>query len=201
LGETAPRPFDPLDYDTIASTVVDALLHQALAPLASLEPFRGAGIYALYYGGGFPPYAPIRLAECEVPIYVGKAVPAGTRKGIDELEPDVDQVLDKRLREHQDSIAAASNLKTEDFQCRFLCVKHLWIPLAEQVLVRRFRPAWNTVLDGFGNHDPGKGRGAMRRPRWDILHPGRTWAARLTCEQTPEEMAKLVQAHLTASAE
>jgi hypothetical protein len=199
LAETAPRPFDPLDYDTIAATVVDALLHQALAPLASLEPFSGAGIYALYYAGGLPVYAPIRLGECEVPIYVGKAIPAGARKGIDKLEPDAGQVLYRRLKEHEESIGAASNLRAEDLQCRFLCVKHLWIPLAEQVLVRKFRPVWNTVLDGFGNHDPGRGRRNMRRPRWDILHPGRTWAARLECGQTPGQMAELVQAHLKAS--
>jgi hypothetical protein len=199
LARNAPRPFDPLDYETIASTVVDALLHQPLAPLAGLEPFRGAGIYALYYGGGFPTYAPIRLGECEVPIYVGKAIPAGGRKGLNELEPDVSQVLYRRLKEHQDSIAVASNLRVEDFQCRFLSVKHLWIPLAEQVLVRKFRPVWNTVLDGFGNHDPGKGRRGMRKPRWDVLHPGRSWAAELRCDQTPEQMAGLVHAHLTAS--
>ncbi|MCX5643658.1 MAG: Eco29kI family restriction endonuclease [Phycisphaerae bacterium] len=29
----------------------------------------------------------------------------------------------------------------------------------------------------FGNHSPGAGRGAMRRPRWDILHPARLWAS------------------------
>ena len=199
MPEAETYPFDPLDYETIAATVVDALLHEPLRPLASLEPFKGAGIYAIYYGGGFGPYAPIRLPEREVPIYVGKAIPAGARKGIDALEPDVDQVLHRRLKEHQESIESATNLALEHFQCRYLCVKHLWIPLAEQVLVRKFRPVWNTVLDGFGNHPPGKGRGTMRRPRWDILHPGREWASRLQPAQTPEGMVELVRAHLTVS--
>ncbi len=199
MREAEPKPFDPLDYETIADTVVDALLHQPLRPLADLEPFRGAGIYALYYGGDFGPYEAIRLPEPEVPIYVGKAIPRGGRTGIDELDPQVGRVLYGRLGQHANSIEQASNLSLADFRCRYLCVKHLWIPLAEQVLVRKFRPVWNTVLDGFGNHAPGSGRAGTHRPRWDVLHPGRAWAMRLEPDQTPEEMAELVRAHLTAS--
>ena len=37
---------------------------------------------------------------------------------------------------------------------------------------------WTNIVDGFGNHDPGKGRHAGRRPLWDVLHPGRAWALR-----------------------
>jgi hypothetical protein len=48
------------------------------------------------------------------------------------------------------------------------------------------------VVDGFGNHDPGTGRRNMKRPRWDILHPGRSWAGRLQ----PAETAKQVIAKL-----
>ena len=43
-------------------------------------PFPGTGMYALYYLGGFPAYAPIAppVAEpAEVPIYVGRAIPRG----------------------------------------------------------------------------------------------------------------------------
>jgi hypothetical protein len=32
------------------------------------------------------------------------------------------------------------------------------------------------LIDGFGNHDPGSGRYKGVRPRWDVLHPGRSWA-------------------------
>ena len=147
MSKTEPHSFDPLDYETIAATVVDALLHEPLRSLAAVRPFGGAGIYALYYAGGFAAYAPVRLAEQEVPIYVGKAIPRGARTGLDELDPQVGQVLCARLRQHAASIEQASKLVLADFQCRYLCVKHLWIPLAEQVLVRRFRPVWNTVLD------------------------------------------------------
>ena len=199
MPDAETRPFDPLDYETIAATVVDALLHVPLQPLAGLTSFDGAGIYALYYAGGFPAYFPVRLPEREIPIYVGKAVPPGGRTGTDELDPKVGEVLHKRLKEHAESIEQTSNLALADFQCRYLCVKHLWIPLAEQVLVRKFRPVWNSVLDDFGNHPPGKGRAAMRRPRWDVLHPGRSWASKLACEQTPEQMAELVRSHFIAS--
>jgi hypothetical protein len=60
--------------------------------------------------------------------------------------------------------------------------------LAERFLVEQYRPLWNVTIDGFGNHDPGAGRLAMKRPRWDILHPGRPWAAKLTAEETFEQV-------------
>ena len=49
----------------------------------------------------------------------------------------------------------------------------------EAALIRRFKPLWNTVVDGFGNHDPGKGRYEQALSEWDALHPGRLWAKRL----------------------
>jgi hypothetical protein len=67
----------------------------------------------------------------------------------------------------------------EDFQCRFLVVDDIWIPLAESMLIEIFRPAWNMVIDGFGIHAPGKGRYGQQRSVWDSLHPGRSWAERL----------------------
>jgi hypothetical protein len=55
----------------------------------------------------------------------------------------------------------------------------VWISLAERFLVAHFKPIWNVVIDVFGNHDPGAGRRGMKRPCWDIVHPGRRWAERL----------------------
>lgn len=49
----------------------------------------------------------------------------------------------------------------------------------EAELIRRHKPLWNTVVDGFGNHDPGSGRYDQAKSEWDILHPGRLWAKRL----------------------
>lgn len=47
------------------------------------------------------------------------------------------------------------------------------------MLIAMFQPLWNMLLDGFGNHDPGKGRYKQQRAPWDMVHPGRPWAARL----------------------
>jgi hypothetical protein len=80
----------------------------------------------------------------------------------------------------RDSIIEAEkgsgSLAIADFQARYLTVDDIWIPLGESLLITRFRPVWNIALDGFGNHDPGKGRYNGLRPLWDHLHPGRHWA-------------------------
>lgn len=192
------QPFDPLAYDNIAKSTVGALLDRPVSGLGGALPFCGAGIYAIYYSGPFEPYVRLSGVAWEVPIYVGKAVPPGARKGIDSRSTARSQVLYARLKQHAKSVDDADNLALEDFSCRHLVVEHVWIRLAEQVLVRRFRPLWNSVIDGFGNHPPGKGRRAMRRPRWDIVHPGRSWAAELTAQETAEDILREIQAHLDA---
>ena len=50
-----------------------------LVKLTSIEEARGPGVYALFYDGPHPAYKPI--AGTQRPIYVGKAVPKGTRQG------------------------------------------------------------------------------------------------------------------------
>ena len=148
-----------------------------------LSRFIGVGIYALYYTGDFPSYR--RIAEqnasdaWEKPIYVGKAVPAGARRGGYGLGESPGEVLYRRLREHAASIQQATNLSLGDFTCRYLVVDDIWIPLAESLLISMFIPLWNYYLDGFGNHDPGTGRYNQQRSPWDEIHPGRPWAARL----------------------
>jgi len=46
----------------------------------------------------------------------------------------------------------------------------------EAALIRCYTPVWNSSIDGFGNHDPGKGRYNQSKSDWDVLHPGRSWA-------------------------
>ena len=179
-------PFNPLDKKHLGASVAEALLTNAVQSLSKLPAFEGAGVYAIYYTGDFAPYA--RLAsinkdgQFKLPIYVGKAVPAGARMG-GGLDSNPGRVLHKRLKEHADSIRAAENLNIEDFHCRFLVVDDIWIPLGESLLIARFTPVWNSLIDGFGNHNPGKGRHAGMRPRWDVLHPGRAWALSLAARQ------------------
>jgi len=188
------KPYDPLEYDNLARSVVDALLNEAENPLPPAEPFEGSGVYAIYYQGDFTGYAPLVESERLPPIYVGKAVPSGARKGGTQAASG--RALYQRLKQHSRSIQQAENLQLAQFTCRYLVVMPVWIGLAERFLIGHHQPIWNVAIDGFGNHDPGAGRRAMRRPLWDILHPGRPWAAKLTAELSYEEVLARLEAHL-----
>ncbi|MCK4283899.1 MAG: Eco29kI family restriction endonuclease [Candidatus Brocadiae bacterium] len=196
MHEETEQPFDPLDYVNIARTVVEGLLRRPLQKLGEIPAFFGAGIYAIYYTGPFTCYRRIAERPGEIPIYVGKAVPPGARKGGEGLAPLRTMALSNRLKQHGRSLGQAENLQVQHFLCRYLVVEPVWIRLAEQVLVERFRPLWNCVVDGFGNHPPGRGRSSMRRPRWDIVHPGRPWALELAQRGTVEDIMEQVRAHL-----
>jgi len=128
------------------------------------------------------------------PIYIGKAIPSGGRKGASLSASSRGRSLYNRLTDHRDSIAAveagSGTLAVKDFSARFLTVDDIWIPLGESLLIARFRPVWNIALDGFGNHDPGKGRYSGLRPLWDHLHPGREWAYR--CAERSEETGEVI---------
>lgn len=185
-------PFNPLDKQHLGESVGQAMLRQPVTPLGELEKFSGAGIYAIYYVGDFPAYQAIasrnRGGDFVAPIYVGKAVPSGSRKGNTSITATT--ALHKRLNEHRKSIDAAENLSIEDFYCRALTVDDIWIPLGESLLIAKFTPIWNHLIDGFGNHAPGKGRFDGLRPRWDVLHPGRSWAAK--CQPRAETMEQIM---------
>jgi hypothetical protein len=191
-------PYNPLSKRNLAASIVSKLLHQPPEQMR-VERFKGAGIYLIYYMGGFAAYARISAAnqrnKFAQPIYVGKAIPAGGRKGLEGFDVPHGHVLSNRINQHADSISAAKNLSLPDFRCRWLVVDEVFIPLAESLLISHFRPLWNVVVEGFGNHDPGIGRIAGRKPSWDVLHPGRTWADRLQAAWTSEEILARVQRH------
>ena len=193
-------PFNPLDKRNLARSVINAMMRGSAVPLKDLQPFDGAGIYAIYYTGDFEAYEALSEANSGdaliVPIYVGKAVPSGGRKG-GMIEAEHGQALFKRLSEHRKSIEAAKNLDMEDFFCRYLVVDDIWIPLGEALLISKTSPVWNSILDGFGNHDPGAGRRAGKISRWDVLHPGRPWvASSASREETPEQLATEIREYL-----
>jgi hypothetical protein len=184
------------------SVVDEAIGFFAETPVHKLPPpdeFLGNGVYALYYIGSYELYAKVfasnKVAATQ-PIYVGKAVPPGwrTARSTDSTAP----VLYRRLQEHARSIEQAKNLLVDDFLCRFMILEgaesDLVIPV-EAELIRRYRPLWNSVVDGFGNHDPGKGRYNQAKSEWDVLHPGRLWSQRLTgpAPRLEEIVAKLRQ--------
>jgi Eco29kI restriction endonuclease len=151
--------------------------------LPPLEAFTGTGVYAIYCIGQTSPYQKYgklnRLAYNH-PIYVGKAVPKGWRQSrTSDDASSTSSELYSRLREHSRSISSASGLVLNDFKCRFVIFEgdaSDMIGTIEAALIKLHRPLWNTTLDGFGNHDPGKGRYQQARSDWDVLHPGRTWA-------------------------
>lgn len=176
---------------------MNALLKQPVGPLPPPEFFLGAGVYAIYYTGQHPDYRAIAEANADAkwaqPIYVGKAIPAGGRKGGLGLSGGAGKVLYGRLVEHAESIKAVEargGLKLDDFRCRYLVVDDVWIPLAEGLLIQTFQPVWNQIVDGFGNHDPGKGRYNGARPSWDVLHPGRAWADRCAAGKLTENQIR-----------
>jgi len=185
------RPYDPLDYGNLAKSVVQALLGGPEEPLPPTQPFEGSGVYAIYYHGGFRAYSLLVSMDTPPPIYVGMAVPTGARKG--GHVPSAGRELFQRLKQHSKSIEQSENLDLADFRCRYLVVIPVWITLAERFLVEHYRPVWNVVVDGFGNHDPGAGRRAMKKPRWDILHPGRSWARRLVADETVDQVRRRLQ--------
>ena len=176
------------------SVVDEAVRFFTTTPVHKLAPpnrFIGAGVYGLYYIGDNELYTKIAESNrqtCVWPIYVGKAVPSGwrTARATDSETP----VLFQRLREHMRSIQQATNLEVNGFLCRFMILdgaeSDLVIPV-EAALIRRYRPLWNSTVDGFGNHDPGQGRYNQAKSEWDVLHPGRLWAERLTGESPGQE--------------
>jgi hypothetical protein len=126
-------------------------------------------------------YAPIG----DKPIYVGQAVYSGVRKGGDVALEDDDAEDDRpgtplctRLRGDLRSIESASTLDVRRFRFRFLCVRSVWIPFAEQSLIRRFKPVWNLCIDGFGSNVVGGRRLTGARSWWGTLHPGRAGRGR-----------------------
>jgi hypothetical protein len=179
----ANETYNPLDKLRLGENVAKALLARPISDLPPSGAFVGAGIYALYYTGPFPPYRKVSERNAKdqwcSPIYVGKAVPPGARKGGYGLGESPGEVLYRRLREHSESIDQTENLSLSDFKCRYLIVDDIWIPLGESLLISMFSPLWNQMLDGFGNHDPGAGRYNQQRSPWDVIHPGRPWAKKL----------------------
>lgn len=194
--------FNPLDREELARTLGRALLLTPCEPLPPAKQFTGAGVYAIYYQGDYSVYQPVAFPDCEWPIYVGRAMPPGGRKGMAELKAKPGRALFNRLSEHEDSVSQARNLALADFRCRYLIVDDIWIPLAERLVISHYRPLWNVVVDGFGIHDPGgkpggtTGRAGQKKSPWDTLHPGRPFAENRPDRRSENELREAIQDHL-----
>ena len=176
-------PYNPLDKLNLGKSVAEALLDSPVRGMGDTADLTGAGVYAIYYTGDFAPYGPIAEANANgqyaQPIYVGKAIPKGGRKGGLGADAASGRALRDRLRQHAGTIEEAENLHIGHFAFRCLVVDDIWIPLGENMLIEQFKPVWNKVIDGFGNKTPGRGRTGQQRSPWDVLHPGREFVTRL----------------------
>jgi hypothetical protein len=177
--------FDPADLSTAGRLVAAALLAQPKTPLELVPRSYGAGVYAIYYNGDHPAYAP--LAGSESPIYVGKADPDVSSA---KSPREQGERLFKRLADHRKAIRSVqdyalanglpSPLRIKDFECRRLVTATNAQFLAERHLIDLFQPVWNSdtkICWGISMHGDTTGRN-NDRPPWHVLHPGAKWALR-----------------------
>jgi len=180
------RLFESNQFSALIESVSLQISKTAKVSLPPDIQFSGSGVYIIYYSGEFPGYELNR--NFDRAIYVGKAVPPGWRTARGEA-PKASFALYGRLREHAKSISCAVNLSLEDFSCRYLVFGEGavgMISTVESALISSLRPVWNSGIDGFGNHDPGKGRYGQAKSDWDVLHPGRPWVSKLVGESRSE---------------
>jgi hypothetical protein len=79
-----PPAFNPLDKRNLGESVALALSRSQAVSLAELPSISGAGIYALYYSGDFPPVSGSRepqSAESDRAHLCRKGRPGGIEKG------------------------------------------------------------------------------------------------------------------------
>ncbi len=186
--------FDPLRRENLERSVQWALEAAPAIPLAREPLAKGGGLYALYYNGSHELYRAVASTGNSVPLYVGTAVSG--RRGIGSMGGSPRATLRLALKYRRQAIEQCEDLNLSDFQVRYLPVEDLWIPGAESLMLGDYRPVWNTIAPGLGNHRPGSGRRSEQRPAWDELHPGRSWATKLTpCRRSAEDLRIAILQH------
>ncbi|MES9556953.1 MULTISPECIES: Eco29kI family restriction endonuclease [unclassified Streptomyces] len=194
--------FDPLRRENLFRAVQWALEAAPPIPLTRDPGGSPDGFYALYYLGSHRLYRPVSSSACTTPLYVGSGRPHGYRKGADHATAEPTGAITSRLRAHRKSIEQAEDLEVADFRVRYLPVDETWIGGAERLMVGDHRPVWNTVVEGFGAHNPGSIRAPhVRRSAWDELHKGRNWAQPMQpAARSADELRHAVRVHFQRSA-
>ena len=185
-------------FDPFPNNIVEILVREfASRSLNELPPTEhvgfGPGVYGLYYNGDFGSYRDLKNEK--IPIYVGKAVVPGGRKGAGSAEYEKNFVI-RRLQEHSKTIKVAPNLNLKDFDCRWLLITPHFVNAAESILIDHYNPIWNCLISGFGIHTPGSGRNKQARSDWDTLHPGRAFASGLPSGNSAASINKRIREHI-----
>ncbi len=193
--------FNPLRRENLERSVQWALESAPPIPLAQDPATRADGIYAVYYTGRDPLYRPVSTPSCTTPLYVGTARPSGMPRHSASGQPT--GALNKRMKDHRKTIDQTQDLDLADFHVRYLPVEEVWIPGAVQLMIGDHRPVWNTVVEGFGHHNPGSARRhSTPRSPWDELHPGRPWTVHQGPAKTSAtQLRRAVRQHFTRTAE
>ena len=179
LFDRSQHVYTSPDFDEIIKDTIRFFNGTPIYPIPAPERFHGTGIYALYCiakSGIYSRFHTINRTAFHIPIYVGKAVPKGWQQARQPSSDIRSYELNSRLNEHSRSIDHAQDLDRADFFCRFMILEGKesdLIGTVEAALIRTYQPIWNTLIDGFGNHDPGKGRYEQAKSDWDVCHPGR----------------------------
>ena len=101
--------YDPLTWENLMAGVVVRFEQQPCVSFTEIDNADGPGVYTLFYTGPHPAYTAI--SGTPRPIYVGKAVPRGTRKG--SMEGKGQYALRNRLNNHRRSIEDSINLQLD----------------------------------------------------------------------------------------
>ncbi len=186
------------DFEEIIKDTIRFFNGTPVLPIPAPERFHGTGVYALYCiakTGVYRDFHEINRTSYSMPIYVGKAVPAGWRQARRRNSSNsLSYELYGRINEHAKSIELGKGICLPDYSCRFMILEGPesdLIGAVEAALIRSYRPLWNTLIDGFGNHDPGKGRYEQAKSDWDVCHPGRLWVQK--CQGVHNTKKSLLQ--------
>ena len=175
--------FHSPDFEEVIKDTIRFFNGTPVLPIPVPEKFHGTGVYAIYCiakTGVYKEFHEINRTSYDIPIYIGKAVPKGWRQArASSSSETLSYELNNRIQEHKRSLEQGAGLKLNDFQCRFMILEGAessLIGTVEAALIRLYKPIWNSLIDGFGNHDPGNGRYEQAMSDWDVCHPGRSWA-------------------------
>lgn len=175
--------FHSPDFEEIIKDTIRFFNGTPVLPIPVPEKFQGTGVYAIYCtarSGIYKDFHEINRTSYILPIYIGKAVPKGWRQARSGCSANSESYeLNNRMREHGRNLQTVEGIELKDFCCRFIILESAesdLIGTVEAALIRKYKPLWNTLLDGFGNHDPGSGRYEQAMSDWDVCHPGRLWA-------------------------